>query len=252
MSDSVVLALDSVSRSYWRGTRELRMLRSASLEVRAGELVAVYGQRGSGKTTLLRVAAGFERPDEGRVLFDGSDLAQLSRSRLSRLWRTSIVWVEREGQRSREWDVQTYVALPLYRSHGAKEAHRRAVATLARVGAADVAEERWERLSDTSRTLVSIAHALVREPRLLLVDDPTSSLNVIDRERVVGLLRAAAEDNGCGVLMVVPDFSAIQHAHEIRSLSRGKLLIPAERPDRHDDRPGGGTVVEFPGSERSA
>jgi ABC-type branched-subunit amino acid transport system ATPase component len=95
--------------------------------------------------------------------------------------------------------------------------------------------------------LVAIAHALVRRPKLLLVDDPTAGLSILDRERIVGLLRAAAEDDGLGVLMVVPDMPAMLHAHEVRSLSRGRLLEPADPPPD-----GRGTVVEFPGSERSA
>ncbi len=246
-----VLKLDNVTKSYWRGTRELKVLRSISLEVGPGELFAVYGQRGAGKTTLLRMAAGFEPPDDGRVMLGDRDLAQVSHNALAKLHRASIAWVDRAGQQSRELDVQTYVALPMYRSHGPKEAQRRAHATLERVGAADVAAERWESLSDTSRTLVSIAHALIRQPRLLLIDDPAGGLNVIDRERVAGLLRSAAEDDGCAVLTVVPDFPSMHHAHEVRSLSRGRLVVPAERP-KHGDGASGGTVVEFPGSERSA
>lgn len=248
MTESL-LRLDGVTMSYWRGPRELRVLRAVSFEVGHGQLFGVYGQRGAGKTTLLRLAAGFERPGEGRVLFRGRDLSRLSRSRLARLHRMSIAWVDRSGQHSRELDVLTYVALPLYRSLGPKEAQRRAHATLERVGAGDAAAERWERLSDTSRTLVAIAHALVRQPRLLLVDDPTGGLNVIDRERVAGLLRSAAEEDGCGVLAVVPDLASIHHAHEVRSLSRGRLVVPAEQ-SAHDGGPGG-TVVAFPG-ERSA
>lgn len=246
-----LLKLDAVGKSYERGPRQMRVLRSISLEVGAGELFGIYGQRGAGKTTLLRLAAGFERPDEGRVLFGDTDLSRLSRRRLAKLHRTSIAWVERDGPQSRDLPVLSYVALPLYGPFDPAEAHRRAIAALERVGASDTADERWERLSDASRTLVSIAQALVREPRLLLVDDPTCGLNVIDRERVIGLLRSAADDDGCGVLMVVPDFPSMHHAHEIRSLSRGRLLVPADRP-HHDDGGGGGTVVEFPGGKRSA
>lgn len=245
-----LLRLDAVSKSYERGPRRLRVLREVSLEVEAGTLFGVYGQRGAGKTTLLRLAAGFETPDEGRVLFGNTDLGLLSRSRLAKHHGASIAWVERNGPQSRDLNVLSYVALPLYRPFGPAEAHRRAIAALERVGAADTADERWESLSDTSRTLVSIAQALAREPRLLLVDDPTGGLNVIDRERVIGLLLSAVEDDGCGVLMTVPDFPSMHHAHEIRSLSRGRLLVPADRPQQDDGRPGG-AVIEFPGGERS-
>lgn len=244
-----LLSLEGVTVSYWRGPRELRVLRGVSLDVNPGELHGVYGRRGAGKTTLLRVAAGFEAPQQGRVAFGGVDLASLSRNQRAKLLRTSLAWVDRRGQQSQELNVRAYVALPLYRSFGKVEAQRRACALLDRIGVADAAEERWDDLPDTARTLVSIAHALVRQPRVLLVDDPTGGLNVIDRERVMSVLRATAEDDGCSVLMAVPDFPAMHHADKIRSLSRGRLVMPAQRPQQ-DDGPEG-TVVEFPG-ERSA
>jgi len=239
-----LLQLDSVSRSRWRGPRELRVLRGVSLDVHPGEVVAVYGQRGAGKTTLLRIAAGFERPDAGSVAFAGVDLARRSRRELAHLHREQIGWVERGGPQSVELPILLHVALPLYRSHGPVAAQRRAMQMLARVGADDAAELSWPGLSDTSRMLVALAQALVREPQLLLVDDPTAGLGILDRERVVGLLRATAEDAGVAILMAVPEMPAMLHAHEVRMLSRGRLLPPAERD--------GGTVVAFPGSERSA
>ena len=244
---SPLLRIDAVHMSYWRGVREERVLRGVSLDVREGQFVSVYGQRGSGKTTLLRVAAGFETPTSGTVAFAGKNLAEISRNESARLRREEIAWVERSGPESPELPMLVYLALPLYRKLGPAQAQRRAAAALAKVGAAEAADARWSSLTDATRILVSIAAALVREPRLLLVDDPTGGLNLLDRERVVGLLRSAAEDGGLGILMAVPDMPAMLHAHEVRSLSRGRLLAPADPPPE-----GAGTVVEFPRGERSA
>ena len=243
---SPLLRLESVSKSYVRGPREMHVLRDVSLDVHAGEFIGVYGQRGAGKTTLLRVAAGFDTPTSGRVRFDRTDMHALSRGKLARLHAEEIGWVERAGPETRALPMRVYVALPLYRKLGPAKAQRQALVALAKVGAEDAADAHWASISDTTRMLVAIAHALVREPRLLLVDDPTAGLGIIDRERVVGLLRSAAEDGGLGVLMAVPDMPAMLHAHDVRSLSRGRLLAPADPP------PTGGNVVEFPGSERSA
>jgi ABC-type lipoprotein export system ATPase subunit len=242
---SPLLELRGVSRSYWRGLHEVRVLDDVSLTVCAGEMIGIYGQRGAGKTTLLRVAAGFEAPGDGSVSYRGAEIARRSRRELARLHREEIGWVERAGPHSGELPMRTYLALPLYRRQGPVQAQRHAVAALARVGAEDAAELPWSSLSDTARVLVAIAHALVREPRLLLVDDPTAGLGIVDRERVVGLLRSAAQEDGLAVVMAVPDMPAMLQAHEVRALSRGRLLAPAEREPR-------GTVVPFPGSERSA
>ncbi|HYI98188.1 MAG TPA: ATP-binding cassette domain-containing protein [Thermoleophilaceae bacterium] len=237
-----------MSKSFWRGQSELSVLKEVSLEVRAGELVAVYGQRGSGKTTLLQIAAGFERPGRGRVTFEGRDVAELSHRDLARLHREQIGWVERAGPHSRDLPIQSYLALALYRRLGRRAAERRAQVALAKVGAADCAAQRWDDLSDTARTLVAIAQALVREPRLLIVDDPTAGLGIIDRERIVGLLRSAAEEGGIGVLMAVPDMPAMLHAHQLRFLGRGRLLAP---PQPSTDDPDG-DVIDFPGDKRTA
>lgn len=243
-----MLLLESVSKSLWRGPSELRVLKDVSLEVRSGELMAIYGQRGSGKTTLLKIAAGFDAPDGGQVTFAGEDLAGFSRKRLARLHRDQIGWVERAGPHSRDLPIRSYLALALYRRLGARAAQRRAQVALAKVGAVDCADQRWDDLSDTARTLVAIAQALVREPKLLIVDDPTAGLGIIDRERIVGLLRSAAEDGGVGVLMAVPDMPAMLPAHDVRFLSRGRLVAPVQ-PSMD---PRDGTVVDFPARKRTA
>jgi putative ABC transport system ATP-binding protein len=224
-----LLSLDAVTRSYARGTAEVMVLDGVSLTVHAGELVAVYGQRGSGKTTLLEIAAGFDDPDAGRVRFEGRDLASISSPDLARLHRDRIAWVDRLGSVSRELSPLEYVALPLYRRLGPRESRRRASEALRHVGVERCADQDWDELSNTTRVLVSIAQGLVREPKLLIADDPTAGLGIVDRERVVGLLRAAADEGGAGVLMAVPDMPAMVLAHEVRALSRGRLRAPTER-----------------------
>jgi putative ABC transport system ATP-binding protein len=242
-----LLRLQSVTKSYWRGPCELPVLRDASLEVAAGSLVSVYGQRNSGKTVLLRVAAGFEQPTAGAVVFEGADLADLSTRELARVHRERIGWIERAGPHTPELTVVRFVALPLYRRLGPRRSHRRALETLAAYGVEDRAGDRWDELSDATRILCAIAQAMVRRPKLLVADDPTAGLGIVDRQRVCGILRSIAEDDGVGVLMAVPDMPAMLRSHELRMLSRGRLLAPAQRPDAPE-----ATVLEFPRGRRSA
>ena len=241
----MLLRLDSVSRSFWRGSTEIRALRDVTLDVRAGDLVAIYGPRSAGKTALLEIAAGLDAPDAGTVSFLGSDLSRIPRRRLARLHREEIAWVERAGPKLQDLPMHVYVALPLYRTLTRQEAQRRACAAMARMEISEYADRRWHELPDTARILVAMAHALVREPRLLVVDDPTSGLGMIDREQVVGLLRSVAEANDIGVLMATPDMPSMLQAHQVRALTRGKLLPPAGTPE--DDR----KVVPFRPSPRS-
>lgn len=241
-----LLALDSVSKGYTRGLHEITVLREASLSVEAGDFVAVYGTRSGGKTTLMKIAAGLEVPDSGTVAFEGRDLATLSSGRLAQLHRQRIGWVSRSGPSSDELTMVDYVGLPLLAVHGHRAVKRLAVAAMARIGVEECASARWSDLADAERMQVALAHGLVREPSLLVLDDPTAGLDLIDRERVVALLRSLADDDRIGVLMAVPDMPAMLHAHEVFTLSRGLLLGAPEPPPQR------GRVIDFPGGQQTA
>jgi putative ABC transport system ATP-binding protein len=240
-----LLSLDAVSKSYWRGPSEVCVLAAASLDVHAGEFVAVWGRRGAGKTTLLRIAAGLETPDRGTVRFDGEDLSRLSEQAHARLRRGQVGWVRRAGPRS-ELCMLDYVALPLLIEDGQRRANRRADEALRRVGMSQCAAQRWESLSDGERALVAIAHGIARAPRLLLVDDPTANLGVREREEVIRLLRSLVEQSGLAVLMTAPDMPTALRSHQLRALSGGRLLSAPARPQDEDN------VIAFPRYERSA
>jgi ABC-type lipoprotein export system ATPase subunit len=243
-----LLSLEAVSKSYWRGSAEVRVLSGVSLDVNVGEFVAVWGKRGAGKTTLLRIAAGLEAPNSGMIRFDGDDLSTLSDGAHARLMREQIGWVRRAGPRS-ELRMLDYVALPLLIEHGQRGAHVRAREALRRVGMAECAGQLWNSLSDGERALVAIAHGIVRAPRLLLVDDPTANLGVREREEVMELLRALVEETDLAVLITVPDMPAAMRSHQLRALSGGRLLSPPVAPESFEET---GNVIDFPGSERSA
>jgi putative ABC transport system ATP-binding protein len=214
----VLLSLDAVNKSYWRGPTEVRVLAGASLEVHDDELVAVWGKRGSGKTTLLRIAAGLETPDSGSVYFGGGDLSRLSEPAHAQLMREQVAWVRRAGPSS-DLAMIDYVALPLLIDHGQRGAHRRASEALRRVGMSECAGQHWASLSDGERALVAIAHGIVRAPRLLLVDDPTANLGLREREEVLQLLLSLVEETNLAVLMTVPDMPAAMRSHQLSALS---------------------------------
>ncbi len=270
-----LLTLTGVSRSYRRGRHELRVLIDASLSLGAGEMVAVLGQRGSGKTTLLKIAAGVEQPDGGRVSFDGWELPDLSDAQLSRLLGEQIGWVQSDGggwgqggwgggtgggwgQGARGPEtrlrVLDYVALPLLIALGDRTAYTRAEQALARVGVPECAEQGWETLSDWERGLVGIAHAIVRSPRLLLVDDVATILGIRETDQLTRLVRSLARESGIGVLMTVSDAAAARRSDRTLTLSGGRLSDPAEQLPLNDPSPpeGSGDVIDLSSRERLA
>jgi ABC-type lipoprotein export system ATPase subunit len=229
MRVGALLSLKSVGKSYWRGDTEVRVLRDVSLDVRQGELTAVWGTRGSGKSTLLKLAARLETPDRGSVFFNGADLASLSERQHARLMLEWIGWVRRGGPQS-DLRMLDYVALPLLAEHGRRDAYTRAEAAVERVGLSAQGRQRWDSLCDGERALIAIAHGIARAPRLLLVDDPTANLDVIERERVTELLHSLVDEEAIAVLMAVPDMPAAMRADQIFSLGGGRLSSASTPP----------------------
>jgi ABC-type lipoprotein export system ATPase subunit len=245
--DVGLLKLEGVRKSYWRGPHEVVVLDGIDFEVNTGEFVAIWGSRGAGKSTLARIAVGLEAPDAGTVNFGGQNLAAASRAEYARLLLDEIGWVQRVGPREDELRMLDYVAMPLFGGRGPRRARQHAARVLARVGLRGCERKRWEDLTDGERTLVAIAHALAREPRLLVVDDPTANLDMLECRAVMGLLRAAVEQDGLGILVTVPEMSDMLAAHRMASLSGGRLLVPREPSEDC-----GADVIDFPGRQQSA
>jgi putative ABC transport system ATP-binding protein len=239
-----LLSLDGVTKRYARGYREVEALAGVELDVEAGDFVAIWGGSRSGKTTLLRVAAGIESPDGGHVVFDGRDLATFSRRGRAQLLLTEIGCVWQTGRITRGLSVLDHVALPRFKEHSHAQARREAHDVLERVGVAQCANARWHELSDGERTRVALAHALIRRPRLLLADEPTANLNMIEREQVLSVLRSVAEEAGVAIVMTAPDAPNLLQSHRLMSLDGGRLIKP-----RSEQR---GTLIDFPSASERA
>jgi putative ABC transport system ATP-binding protein len=238
-----LLSVEHLGKTHWVGPYEKRVLVDVSLSMRSGDLFGIWGAQRSGKSTLLRLAAGLETPDAGAVRFDGTALAEMPKARRDRLRLEQIGLVHGEGPQSSSFSVLDYVAVPLFNRCTRRDARNRALTALRRVDVAECRDARWHQLSDGEQTLVSLAHGLVRGPRLLLVDDPTAGLDTLQQREIVELLRAVAAEERIAVLMTSSVLSAITAAHEAFTLSDGRLtpVTDASRP--------GGEVIEFPRSD---
>lgn len=218
------------------GGRPLALLHAVSFEVQAGDSVGVWGMRRSGKSTLLRIAAGIELPESGAVRFEGEDVTQMARRRRADLLRRKIGFAPMEWHATRNELVVDHVAMPvLSLGCSLRRAQLKARDVLDRVGATSRADARMTELSPGERTRVAIARALVRDPVLLIVDEPGSTPSPTDRDEIYALLRSLAKE-GLTLVVASEDIGAIRIARRAMTLSDGEL--------RSSER--AGHVVPFP------
>lgn len=220
-----LLAVQDVSKRYRRGRREYVALNDVSLCVEDGEVVVVLGTRKSGRSTLLRIAAGLERPDQGRVRFQGADLSP-SHAVIGRRLAYCRTWFsELEGD-----VVLDHVAAGLLaQGMTAVEAARVANRALARAGVSECARMRPYELEPAECVRVAIARALTSSPALLVIDDPTAAVGPLQSDPILGLLRSLA-DEGTAVLMSTSDATCLSGADRALSLDQGELRGELDPP----------------------
>jgi putative ABC transport system ATP-binding protein len=195
------------------------------MDIDAGDFVGVWGPRRSGKTTLLRVAAGIEAPNAGAVCFDGHVLTSMSAGERARILRThGIAHVCGDWRPQLSQLAVDSVAMPLLSDRAAlRPARRLARRALERVGAGECADVGTNRLSQGERVRVALARAIVREPRLLLVDEPAVSPSPLECGELYALLRSLARDSRLAVLVASEDLEPLEGARRVMSISNGEL-----------------------------
>ncbi|HTC61082.1 MAG TPA: ATP-binding cassette domain-containing protein [Solirubrobacteraceae bacterium] len=234
-----LLSFANVGKHRCEGERKTVVLESVSFELQAGSALGIYGQRRSGKSTLLRLAVGLELPDGGSVRFEGRGLESMSGGERARLLRGPIALLTADGWLPSPGEtVMDHVAMSAGSAGlSLREARRRALAALDCVGVAGAsAEEMTVSLAPDTRARVMLARALVREPRLLAVDEPAPLPALLERERFCALLREVARERSIALLVASEELSALQGIASLASLSAGELCSTEDQ----------GTVVEFP------
>ncbi|MFF5260500.1 ABC transporter ATP-binding protein [Actinomadura viridis] len=221
------------TRRVLRGRgRTTLALDGAGLDVRAGESVAVVGRSGSGKSTLAGVLAGLDRPDAGTVLAGGRDVWEMSeRDRRAVRRAAGLVFQDALASFDPRYTVERVVAEALDGSAGAADRAARVAAVLDRVGLdPSLAARRPATLSGGERQRVALARALASGPELLLADEPTTGLDVLARERILGLLAELRREEGLAVVFVTHDLRAARRvADRVVVLAGGRVAeeLPA-------------------------
>jgi putative ABC transport system ATP-binding protein len=219
--------LTDVTKLYAKGRRTIPAVRDLSLEINSGEWLAIQGRTGHGKSTLLNLLGGLDRPSEGQVSLDGTDLGQLREKDLTRLRGEAIGFVFQTFNLVPTLSAADNVEAALMPLGGAA-GHRRGqkvAAALEAVGLADRARHLPTELSGGQQQRVAIARALVKEPRVLLADEPTGNLDEDTRDDIVTLLEDLWRDRGLTMVMVTHDSMIARRAQRIGVMNKGRLSI---------------------------
>lgn len=232
---TTLLSIENVTKGYPDGIEDRLVLDHASFELAAGAQLGLVGPPRSGKSTLLRITAGIERPDSGSVRLEGSDLVRLRGAARARLLRRSIGYIALADWRPLPGEcVLDHIATALG-SDGftPREARRKALRVLECVGIA-LSRRRAPvgSLAISERVRLALARALVREPRLLIVDEPAIVPSVTDCERFCQLLRTIAEERSIALFVASVELTALQGL-QLMSIADGELCGAAS-PAEHN------------------
>jgi putative ABC transport system ATP-binding protein len=205
------------------GGETVRAVDGVSMQIAAGEMVALYGPSGSGKTTLLLMVATLLKPTSGAVLIGGRDVASLSEREASDFRLAELGFIRQNFDLLPGVTAIDNAVLKLLKTIRWKDAHRQITPLLERLGLAERVHHRAEMLSMGERQRVMIARALSTGPRLLLADEPTGSLDTQRGREVLELLRELCRERGVAIVLVSHDPMAARYADRVFALRDGRL-----------------------------
>jgi putative ABC transport system ATP-binding protein len=233
-----LLELEAVTKTYHLGDVPLQVLHGISLNIEAGESVAIMGSSGSGKSTLMNILGCLDRPTSGRYLLDGRDVSRLSRGELAEVRNRTIGFVFQNFNLLSRTSALENVELPLiYAGVGTRERARRAKAALEKVGLGDRLDHHPSQLSGGQQQRVAVARALVTSPKLILADEPTGNLDSRTSIEIIALFQELG-DSGITVVLVTHEIDIAGYARRVINLKDG--LVQDDRrqePARAEPKP---------------
>lgn len=221
-----MLRFEHVSKTFGSGSGSTQVLQDVSLELAAGQSLAVVGPSGCGKSTLLNLAGTLEGASSGKVLFEGRDLSQLEGEELAAFRNRSLGFIFQAHHLLPQLSALENVILPSLAdpSSGGPAVRERAAMLLARVGLEERKTHRPGQLSGGERQRVAVVRALLQKPRLLLADEPTGSLDEAGAESLGELLVEQCAVEGTALLLVTHSPSLASKMTRALALAGGKVM----------------------------
>ena len=216
-----MIRLQYITKNYPMGRRELEVLRGLSLTIEKGEMVAIMGPSGSGKSTMLNLIGCLDKPSSGDYYLEGREVSRLSRNELAEIRGREIGFVFQTFNLLPRLSALANVELGMRYAGGVDR--NRAMEALARVGLSNRANHLPTELSGGEQQRVAIARALIKNPPLVLADEPTGNLDSHSGEEIISMLTALHAEQSITLLMVTHDADIAHHCQRIIHLKDGQV-----------------------------
>ena len=216
-----MIELDNITRSFG----SLQVLKGISLNIERGEVVSITGPSGAGKTTLLQIMGSLDKPDGGKVLYDGQDITRMSEKEISAFRNKHIGFVFQFHQLLPEFTALENITIPmLIAGQGMRQANARAKELLQMLGLADRADHKPSELSGGEKQRIAVARALANQPDVILADEPSGSLDTKNKEELHKLFFSLRDQLGQTFVIVTHDESLAAMTDRTIRLLDGSIL----------------------------
>ncbi len=220
-----MIELEQVTKIYRLGQTKVVALDNISLEIQAGEMVAIMGPSGSGKSTLMAILGCLDIPSKGVYRLEGQPVEKLNENQLAQVRSRKVGFVFQQFNLLPRTNALENVMLPLlYDGVRGRSRYEKAKAALELVGLAERTHHRPNQLSGGEQQRVAIARALVNEPTILLADEPTGNLDTKTGEEIIGLFQKLHNEQGQTVIYVTHDAFIARHTQRVIRLVDGKVI----------------------------
>lgn len=215
-----MIELSHINKTYGN----LRVLKDVTLTVPDGEITAIVGPSGAGKTTLLQIAGTLDRPDSGRVTFDDVIITDLKESKLAKFRNQNIGFIFQFHELLPEFTAAENVAMPaLIGGLSRGKAIKKAEEILGMLGLGDRVKHKPSQLSGGEKQRAAIARALINEPKIIMADEPTGSLDSQNRDEIMELISRLCNERGHTFLIVTHDPTLTEIAHRTVTMRDGLI-----------------------------
>ncbi len=228
-----VIRLEGVHKTYDLGEIQVHALRGVSLEIHAGEFVAVMGASGSGKSTLMNILGCLDKPTRGHYFLDGLDVSGMTKTELARIRNRKLGFVFQQFNLLARTSALENVELPtIYAGIPIEERERRAKEALDKVGLAERAGHHPSQLSGGQQQRVAIARGLVNRPAILLADEPTGNLDSRTSVEIMDIVQRLNSEHGITIIVVTHEPDIARYAKRVIEFRDGKVKKDVEVSDR--------------------